>query len=159
MKRVQISLHFIRAVLLHVKAKIPKDKIVILTVNGDDNSIISKNDFVLSAENQLSANPVKGKVWFTTVRKFKGLEAEVIICIDVDESCFQVEAKQHAFYIGTSRAQTFLDIIAIVPDDDTLIRLAAAASGKQIGSSLTAKAALNAALQVKITNDPTVKVQ
>jgi len=40
-----------------------------------------------------------------------------------------------------------------------LIRLAAAASGKQIGSSLTAKAALNAALQVKITNDPTVKVQ
>ena len=143
----------------YVKAKIPKDKIVILTVNGDDNSIISKDDYVLSAENQLSSNPVKGKVWFTTVRKFKGLEAEVIICIDVDESCFQVETKQHAFYIGTSRAQTFLDIVALVPDNDTLIRLAAAASGKQIGSTLTAKAALNAALQVKITNDPTVKVQ
>lgn len=143
----------------YAKAKVPKDKIVILTVNSEESSIISKDDYILSPENQLSTTPVKGKVWFTTVRKFKGLEAEVIICIDVDESCFQVEAKQHAFYIGTSRAQTFLDIIALVPDNDALIRLGAAASGKQIASTMMAKAALNAALQVKITNDPTVKVQ
>ena len=143
----------------YVKAKISKDKIVILTVNGEDNSIITKEDYVLSPENQLSNSPVKGKVWFTTVRKFKGLEAEVIICIDVDESCFQVEEKRNAFYVGTSRAQTFLDVISVVPDNDTLIRLAAAASGKQVGSALTAKAAINAALKVKITNDPVVKVQ
>ena len=143
----------------YMKAKVPKDKIVILTVNGEESSIITKEDYVLSPENQLSSNPVKNKVWFTTVRKFKGLEAEVIICIDVDESCFQKEEKQHAFYIGTSRAQTFLDIVAVVPDNESLIRLAAAASGKQIGSALTAKAAINAALQVKVTNDPTVKVQ
>ena len=143
----------------YVKAKIPKDKIVILTVNSEDNSIISKEDYVLSQENQLSNNPMKGKVWFTTVRKFKGLEAEVIICIDIDESCFQIEEKRNAFYVGTSRAQTFLDVISLIPDNEVLIRLAAAASGKQISSAITAKAAINAALQVKITTDPVVKVQ
>ncbi len=143
----------------YVKAGIPKDKIVILTVNGEDHSIITDKDYVLSSENILSSNPVNGKVWFTTVRKFKGLEAEVIICIDVDESCFQVEEKQHALYVGTSRAQTFLDIVAVVPDNEALVRLAAAASGDLVTSPMKAMVALNASLQVKIETDPTVKLQ
>lgn len=143
----------------YAEAGVPKDKIVVLTVNGEDNTIITNKDYVLSSENILSSNPVKGKIWFTTVRKFKGLEAEVIICIDVDESCFQVEEKKHALYVGTSRAQTFLDIVAVVPDNEALVRFAAAASGELVTSPMKAMVALNASLQVKIETDPTVKLQ
>ena len=51
------------------------------------------------------------KVLFTTVRKFKGLEADVVICIDVDEDTFTNEINRSLFYVGTSRAKTWLDIV------------------------------------------------
>lgn len=65
------------------------------------------------------------KVLFTTVRKFKGLEADVVICIDVDEDTFANDTNRSLFYAGTSRARTWLDIVTTTSQED----LAKAISG------------------------------
>lgn len=54
---------------------------------------------------------------FSTCRKFKGLEADVIILIDVDSSTFDDENVLR-FYVGASRARTRLEIIAHLSDED-----------------------------------------
>jgi len=140
----------------YIKAKVPRDRIVILSVNGENHSIIKKEDYILSSANQLSASPSKGKIWFTTVRKFKGLEAEAIICIDVDEETFSNEKMRNAFYVGTSRAQTFLDIVSLVPDQEKLLALASAISGTPVSNALKSRVSIANALKVKIEKDPEI---
>ena len=46
----------------------------------------------------------------TTVRKFKGLEADAIILIDVEKSAF-LDENNLMFYVGASRARFYLDIV------------------------------------------------
>ena len=50
-------------------------------------------------------------ILFTTARKFKGLESESIILLDVDEQTFTDEKESQVFYVGSSRAKNKLDII------------------------------------------------
>ena len=54
---------------------------------------------------------------FTTWRKFKGLEADVVILLDVDKTTFE-QGNVVSFYVGTSRARIKLEIAAILSDDD-----------------------------------------
>ena len=53
----------------------------------------------------------------TTCRKFKGLEADAIVMIDLDKESF-VGRKGMRFYVGTSRAKQYLDIIAVIAPQD-----------------------------------------
>lgn len=53
---------------------------------------------------------------FSTCRRFKGLEADAIILIDVEESTFEEQNKLR-FYVGTSRARIYLDIVANLSDE------------------------------------------
>lgn len=59
----------------------------------------------------------RNKYLFTTCRKFKGLEADVVILLDVDKNTFDQE-NVLIFYVGTSRARTKLEITAILSDDE-----------------------------------------
>ena len=59
------------------------------------------------------------------MRKFKGLEADVVICVDVDEDTFADEVNRSLFYVGTSRAKIWLDILTM----STQEQLAAAITG------------------------------
>ena len=59
----------------------------------------------------------RNKYLFTTCRKFKGLEADVVILLDVDKATFEQE-NVLIFYVGTSRARIKLEITAILSDDD-----------------------------------------
>lgn len=52
-----------------------------------------------------------------TCRKFKGLEADVVILLDVDRNTFEQD-NVLIFYVGTSRARIKLEITAILNDDD-----------------------------------------
>ena len=54
---------------------------------------------------------------FTTCRKFKGLEADAVILLDVDKTTFEPE-NVLVFYVGTSRARIKLEITAILSDND-----------------------------------------
>ncbi len=59
----------------------------------------------------------KGKVSFTTCRKFKGLESEVVILIDIDKSSFDNFGDQ-IMYVGSSRAKFELSCIINMDDGE-----------------------------------------
>ncbi len=53
----------------------------------------------------------------TTCKKFKGLEAEAIVMLDLDKDSF-VGKKGLEFYVGTSRARHYLDLICNITGED-----------------------------------------
>lgn len=58
------------------------------------------------------------KIKFTSCRKFKGLEADAVILLDVTRSTFDVDGNNLVFYVGASRARVRLSIIANMSDDE-----------------------------------------
>ena len=65
----------------------------------------------------LSARSKDG-VLFTTARKFKGLESDVIIIGDINQETFAYDESKRLFYVGASRAKHYLDIIHCEADED-----------------------------------------
>ena len=59
----------------------------------------------------------KNKTKFTTCRKFKGLEADVIILVDVNKDTF-CDDNVLLFYVGASRARIQLDILTTMSESD-----------------------------------------
>lgn len=57
-------------------------------------------------------------VLFTTARKFKGLESDVVIVIDIDGDTFKDDKSKSVFYVASSRAKHCLTYISILDDDD-----------------------------------------
>ena len=54
---------------------------------------------------------------FTTCRKFKGLEADVVILIDVDSSNLGASDDKN-LYVGASRAKFELGIVAVLSENE-----------------------------------------
>ncbi len=81
--------------------------IVILTCKTESNSVLSP---------YISDGKYRVKYLFTSCRKFKGLEADAVILIDVDEMTFSNE-NVLIYYVGASRARLKLDIMTILSDD------------------------------------------
>ena len=113
-KGVPANLHFVNeanAVVTKVEDIINRLKvenisdIVILTCKTEERSALEKYVHNGKCKN----------VKFTTCRKFKGLEADAVILIDVDESVFGEEHKL-LYYVGTSRARLVLDIVTDMGD-------------------------------------------
>jgi hypothetical protein len=80
------------------------------------------------------------------------LEAEVVICIDVDDMSLEGERQKNAFYVGTSRAQSYLEILAVLPDEQKIVDFAETVSGSRPTSLAKAKAAISSGLKVKLAN-------
>ena len=100
-----------------VGSGIKKNRIAILTVRtGNDSRLTGVQklgDFSL-------CNTPGQEVLFTTIRKFKGLEADAVILIDVTVDTFISEEMRRDFYVGISRAKQHLYIVAdMTPDDAT----------------------------------------
>lgn len=85
-----------------------RKNVVILTCKTETTSFMSS--FVENGK-------YRHKYPFTTCRKFKGLEADAIILIDVEKVVFEDE-NVLIFYVGASRARIKLAITAILTDDD-----------------------------------------
>lgn len=83
--------------------------IQLLTCKTEESSIIadecSNGVYIYKAQ----------KIPFTTCRKFKGLEADVVIMVDLDHSVFQEKAEQ-IMYVGSSRARYKLVLVAGLTD-------------------------------------------
>ena len=92
-------------------AKYKKSDIVLLSMKAEGCSALERENMIPELAAICSDRRQSNKVLFTTVRKFKGLEADVVICIDVDEETFTNETNRSLFYVGTSRAKTWLDIV------------------------------------------------
>ena len=88
------------------KSKGFKD-IVLLTTKTEETSIMKK--YVVN-------NMYRNKYVFTTCRKFKGLEADIVILIDIDETSFS-ETNKLIFYVGASRARIELAIITMLNEE------------------------------------------
>ena len=78
--------------------------IQILTCKTEQNSIIA--DECTTGVYLYKAK----KIPFTTCRKYKGLEADVVIMVDLDNDTFENDAEQ-VMYVGSSRARYKLSLI------------------------------------------------
>ena len=85
--------------------------IVVLSMKPEGKSILTKDDLRLPGNRVLAKEQSEDGILFTTVRKFKGLEAMAVICIDIDSETFENSKGRSVFYVGTSRAMTYLDLI------------------------------------------------
>ena len=85
----------------------PSD-VVILTAKTIESSWIDCSKKYAGQE--LSCDGESGKILFTTIRKFKGLEAEAIIIIDVQMSALTNAEDRRLLYTGASRAKNLLNI-------------------------------------------------
>jgi len=87
------------------------DQICILTLKTEGNSILTDVDKI---GNHLIRTERDGRgVLLTSARKFKGLESDAIIIIDVDENTFADAENKRLFYVGSSRAKHDLDIVFV----------------------------------------------
>ena len=89
------------------------NSITILTCKTEENSIIA------DCCKDSKYNYKRGYVKFTTCRKFKGLESDVIIVVDIDKETFGDEGEQ-LMYVGTSRARFKLSCIVNMSEAECL---------------------------------------
>ena len=84
------------------------DRISILTASTVKNSFLSVEKKYAGFE--LSEVKEAGKVHFTTIRKFKGLEADAILIVDASMIGLKSEEDKRLLYVGASRAKYYLEI-------------------------------------------------
>lgn len=84
------------------------DEFVILTAKSTESSWIDPQKQYGGQTLSLSREP--GKVLFTTIRKFKGLEAEAVLITDVSLSTLSLPENRRLLYVGASRAKNLLNI-------------------------------------------------
>lgn len=88
--------------------------IVVLTCKTEETSCIS---------DKVKDDISRRNVQFTTCRKFKGLEADAVILIDVERDTFYGDHKL-IYYVGASRAKFSLDILSAITDQECAAVLA-----------------------------------
>jgi hypothetical protein len=103
----ETTIEVIDKAIEEVRLKGIKD-IIILTCKTKEQSVLRD-----SVNNDL----YNGKIRFSTCRRFKGLEADAVILVDVEKSLFE-DDNILLFYVGASRARLNLDIIANLSNDD-----------------------------------------
>lgn len=116
--------HVLKLIRKYSDAKYNKSRIVLLSMKGEGCSALERDNMIPELAAICSDRRKPNKVLFTTVRKFKGLEADVVICVDVDENTFANDINRNLFYVGTSRAKTWLDIFTTT-SQETLARAVA----------------------------------
>lgn len=89
------------------------NSITILTCKTEESSIIA------DCCKDSKYNYKRGYVKFTTCRKFKGLESDVIIVVDIDKDTFADEGEQ-LMYVGTSRARFKLSCVVNMSEAECL---------------------------------------
>ncbi len=99
-------------------AKYKKTDIVLLSMKAEGCSALEREKMIPELAAICSDRRQANKVLFTTVRKFKGLESDVVICIDVDADTFANDTNRSLFYVGASRAKTWLDILTTTSQEE-----------------------------------------
>lgn len=89
------------------------NSITILTCKTEESSVIA------DCCKDSKYNYKRGYVKFTTCRKFKGLESDVIIVVDIDKDTFADEGEQ-LMYVGTSRARFKLSCVVNMSEAECL---------------------------------------
>ncbi len=93
---------------------IKKEQIVILTVRNTTTSILNGLSSVAGYRLCSDKEETRSGILFTTTKRFKGLEADVVILVDLDEDSFDSFESRNLYYVGASRAKHFLEMVAIL---------------------------------------------
>jgi len=115
---------------------IKKERIVILTVRTESDSRLTG---ITSLDGYELANKPGNGVFFTTIRKFKGLEADAVIVIDVTVETFMSEELRRDFYVGISRAKQYLCVVAEMTKEDATIAAKILAGVDENGNQIKTK--------------------
>lgn len=91
-------------------------EITILTTKTENESILNGQEYI--ANNKIAKEIDNENILFTTSKKFKGLESNAVILIDLDENTFIDEGKKRNFYVAASRAKQILDIVVIASKEE-----------------------------------------
>ena len=90
------------------------ESITILTCKTEESSIIAS----LCKDSKYNFD--RKYVKFTTCRKFKGLESDVIIVVDMDKNIFNDDQGEELMYVGTSRARHRLSCIVNMTKEECI---------------------------------------
>lgn len=115
--RKAVEKKIVSLIAMYHENKYPLDEICIISAKTVENSILSGAKKLGCYE--LTEDRQKGKVLFTSSRKFKGLESDAIILVDIDETTFENDENKRLFYVGSSRAKLNLDLI-VNGDESTI---------------------------------------
>ncbi|OUN97638.1 hypothetical protein B5F98_05580 [Pseudoflavonifractor sp. An44] len=107
-----------RLIRKYIAAGLAGTDIVVLSMKPEGKSILTEGDFQLPGNCILTKSQNNNGILFTTVRKFKGLEAMAVICIDIDSETFENDRNRNVFYVGTSRAMSYLDLITTTSPEE-----------------------------------------
>lgn len=116
-------------------------EITILSMRSEARSILSGLDNIDGIP--ITRDHNNTDLFFTTARRFKGLENRVVIITDIDESCFRDETKKSVFYVACSRATQRLALFISGTDEqiramaDAIPTRAFSAKGKIIVKTKT----------------------
>ncbi|MGG6840862.1 UNVERIFIED_CONTAM: NERD domain-containing protein [Mammaliicoccus sciuri] len=95
---------------------VTKSQITILTSKTLETSVLAG---VKKIGNYSLSQEIETKnILFTTARKFKGLESDVILFIDIDGEQFKNDEQKRVFYVGASRAKTQLELITALNEEE-----------------------------------------
>jgi len=119
-----------------VSSGIKKERIAILTVRTERDSRLTG---ITTIDGHEIANKPGNGMLFTTIRKFKGLEADAVIVIDVTVETFMSEELRRDFYVGISRAKQYLCVVAEMTEDDATVAAKILAGVDENGNQIKTK--------------------
>lgn len=98
--------------------------ITVLTIKTEDKSIINQSPKLKSLSQ--TSNP--HGFTFTSTRKFKGMESEIVIVVDIDHELIDSDLAKRMLYVASSRAKNLLYLFCVA-DSDTANDIAYAING------------------------------
>ena len=105
-------------ILVGLKEKGVEDIVILTSGTFEHSSVYSHLKFRADPRDSYAYYPLDEEEYrFTTCIRFKGLEADAIIMIDLDKDSFAGK-KGLEFYVGSSRAKHYLDIICNLSETD-----------------------------------------
>ncbi|MCH3914461.1 MAG: NERD domain-containing protein [Acidaminococcaceae bacterium] len=100
-----IAAQFVKDML---QQRVKLEDMVILSVHSVEHSALYGLDELAGIP--VSLEPEQGKIWFTSVRKYKGLEAKAVLLTDIEVSRLEEPVMRRLIYVGGSRATTYLKL-------------------------------------------------
>ncbi len=91
--------------------------IIILSLSSEEKSIIGNS--LRISKYQLSNVESKDTIFFTTSKKYKGLESNVVLVVDFDLNEYEDESYKRNSYVAFSRARQYLEVFSLVANDST----------------------------------------
>lgn len=105
-KKSQDQVEIVEFILRQLlKEQIPFDDIVILSASRFDGSVASDLTIPVSTERKNR----KGKLLFSTIHSFKGLESPIVILVDFDN--LNYDQRMNLLYVGMTRARSALYMV------------------------------------------------